>query len=370
MDDVPVSKLLRHGEVIEAGTSIARAASTFRTSNFPCVLVSSEDKYIGVVTEAALLKAMANGLSSSEPVGQLLESCLTVRPSALRSEAIAALEQANVDHAAVVDADSVVWGWVLPSDLYDKAPHYPPVQPPGGLATPFGVYLHTGGVWAGPRPWGLFAAGSYLVILLVLGQVLAYGVAQLTLMARQPLPGGVNFVPALGLVLAAVLMKLSPLAGIHAAEHMAVHAIERQEPLREEVLVRMPRVHPRCGTNLAVLGIVVLGLGTSDLGLPPGSQGLQFIGAFLIGYYNYVRFGGLAQYWITTRTPNKEQVLMGCRSANELMSKAATAGKWTTNGWQAIWNSGLIHVLIGGWITGALFYAFFTLIHRPELVPF
>ncbi|MER3495923.1 MAG: hypothetical protein C4320_03425, partial [Armatimonadota bacterium] len=49
-----------------------------------------------------------------------------------------------------------------------------------------------------------------------------------------------------------ILFRLLPLAGTHAAEHMAVNALERGEPLDPEVVARMPRTHIRCGTNLAV----------------------------------------------------------------------------------------------------------------------
>jgi uncharacterized protein YqhQ len=50
---------------------------------------------------------------------------------------------------------------------------------------------------------------------------------------------------------------------------MVVHAIERGEPLVLEVVRRMPRVHPRCGTNLVAGIALFLGLANFLQGMVP-----------------------------------------------------------------------------------------------------
>src|SRR2546423_10530097 len=55
-----------------------------------------------------------------------------------------------------------------------------------------------------------------------------------------------------------LFVRALPLVQYHAAEHQAVHAMERGEPLDPEIVRRMPRVHPRCGTNIMAGGMVFL----------------------------------------------------------------------------------------------------------------
>ena len=53
------------------------------------------------------------------------------------------------------------------------------------------------------------------------------------------------------------MMRLLPIAGYHAAEHQSVHAMEQGEPLIPQVVKRMPRVHPRCGTSFLLVVMIV-----------------------------------------------------------------------------------------------------------------
>ena len=43
----------------------------------------------------------------------------------------------------------------------------------------------------------------------------------------------------------------------HGAEHMTIHALEREEPLRLETIRRYPTAHPRCGTEFLVVFVIV-----------------------------------------------------------------------------------------------------------------
>src|SRR5262249_31439746 len=142
----------------------------------------------------------------------------------------------------------------------------------GGMATPWGVYLTDGTLQAGAGNLALAVGGVLMGLMLAIsymGVGLACWALQHTLHwplytlwnADSPAEmtlgnSGWYVLQALSLVLFLVFMRALPLAGYHAAEHQAVHAMERGEPLCAEIVRRMPRVHPRCGTNLMAAGLV------------------------------------------------------------------------------------------------------------------
>lgn len=140
----------------------------------------------------------------------------------------------------------------------------PPAAPPrlGGMATPLGVYLHDGVSGGGAGFWGLVLTGMTMSVLALAAQVLAFAVSRFGSVhfpglwvweSRLPdgLPGLLAALsPWLPLPFVFGLLRLAPLSGTHAAEHQVVHAVERSAPLQTAVVRAMPRVHPRCGTNL------------------------------------------------------------------------------------------------------------------------
>src|SRR5690606_35007100 len=117
-------------------------------------------------------------------------------------------------------------------------------------------------------------------------------------------------------------LRFAPLAGIHAAEHKVVHAIERGEELIPSVVKRMPRVHPRCGTNLAVGAMVFLGIMSWEA---IGEVELRLLAALLVTVIVWRPLGTLMQYYVTTREPNEKQIAMGIRSGKALLEKAVYA---------------------------------------------
>jgi hypothetical protein len=149
-------------------------------------------------------------------------------------------------------------------------------------------------------------------------------------------------------------MRSIPLAGIHAAEHKVVHAIERGEDLDPEVVRRMPRVHPRCGTNLAVGGMLFLGLGSAAW-IP--DQTLRLMVAILATLLLWRRLGALVQRWITTSNPNEKQLMMGIRSGRELLDRYAHARTAMPSIGQRIWNSGMFQVVAGSFAMYLFIYA-------------
>src|SRR5205085_6083325 len=128
--------------------------------------------------------------------------------------------------------------------------------------------------------------------------------------------------PALGvrvfpMLIFLLLIRAMPLAQYHAAEHQAVHAMERGEPLLAEVVRRMPRVHPRCGTNIMAAALMftagfhsflILGagwLGTTDCALL----------AAVIALMTWRRVGGFLQYYFTTRPAGPKHIATGVAGA-------------------------------------------------------
>src|SRR5262249_42286314 len=144
-------------------------------------------------------------------------------------------------------------------------------QTVGGMATPFGVYLTTGTIGAGAKGWALVATGVVMALMFcVIGgialhvdnAILAHYIKELNdahvkkAIADVKIDNFSHLVESISQVVTflafLIIFRLLPLSGIHAAEHKVVHAIERGEELTRENVRRMPRVHPRCGTNLVV----------------------------------------------------------------------------------------------------------------------
>lgn len=206
------------------------------------------------------------------------------------------------------------------------------IRPPmvGGMATPLGVWLTNGNLTGGAPSIGLFLsgltlAGCYAFSLVALTLILwlinpAWGVAALSGRLGIALDGSglLNSLAFGGHSLLFLLaLRALPMAGIHAAEHQTVWALERGLPLEIEYVERMPRAHPRCGTNLmALVGLVTIGLAhLPDYG---PNWVLLVLAATFFGWRN---FGTLLQEWFTTRPASKKQLESGIKAARELMEK-------------------------------------------------
>jgi hypothetical protein len=84
----------------------------------------------------------------------------------------------------------------------------------------------------------------------------------------------------------------------------------------------MPRVHPRCGTNLMAAGLV---FGTVLKTLPElrigfGATDSAVIGAIL-ALFTWRSIGAFLQYHFTTRTATDRQLANGIAAANALETK-------------------------------------------------
>lgn len=366
---LPVSRLVHRARALEKGASLGHAATIFRNENCAYLTILQEGAFIGVFSEGGFRSALSAGASLESPVDSFLDSTwLQLEPHTTGAEALRLFIDQGFNFAVVVDESAQVRGVLCPSDLLQPSETRPFMPPVGGLATPIGVYLTTTTVWAGPRPWGLISSGAYMATLFVAAKLFSVGIGHLVATQHVRLSGQNQ--DLLALPLFGLLMRLSPLAGIHAAEHMAVHAIERQEPLTPEVVGRMPRVHPRCGTNMATAAMIVAVFGFYDFHQPMWLASIQFLIAVLVAWAGYHKLGGLVQYWVTTKKPNQKQIEMGCRSANALVDQVAVA-RYTRGGiWGRLFNAGLFHVLVGGWITVTIFYYLLQFLHRGDLLNF
>lgn len=148
-------------------------------------------------------------------------------------------------------------------------------------------------------------------------------------------------IPYLGFV---VVLRLIPLSGIHGAEHMVVHAMERGEELTPEVVARMPRVHPRCGTNLAVGMFLFLTIWQTPWIKYDDVRALT--GAVLT-LFLWRPLGAFVQQHITTKKPTSAQLRSGIRAGNDLIERYSTAHSSTASIPVRIWNSGLLQVVTG-----------------------
>ena len=210
----------------------------------------------------------------------------------------------------------------------------------GGMATPLGVYLHDGVSSGGAGFWGLVLTGMTMSGLALLAQVLAHVVSRFAA-AHLPalglwesrLPFGLPLwlsaiSPWLPLPFVFGLLRLVPLSGIHAAEHQVVHCVERHAPLSVEMVRTMPRVHPRCGTNLFAgftlflllfLGVFTLTQASSWELLDSVTLAAMLSGPFTLIYWR--RVGGWVQQYFATRPATDRQIAGAIYAAEQVLSR-------------------------------------------------
>ncbi|MBW3637375.1 MAG: DUF1385 domain-containing protein [Armatimonadetes bacterium] len=244
--------------------------------------------------------------------------------------ALSTLDRYDLPALPVLDKDNRYRGVLSRADILAALGNN--IRPPlvGGMATPLGVWLTNGHLNGGAPTFGLFLSGltlaaCYCFALVALMLILwaidpAWGAAALSGRLGIALDGsgGLNSLAFFGHSLLFLLaLRATPMAGFHAAEHQTVWALERGLPLEIETVEKMPRAHPRCGTNImALVGLVTVGLQhLPDYG---PNYILLVLAATFFGWRN---FGTLLQEWFTTRPASKKQLQSGIKAARELMAK-------------------------------------------------
>jgi hypothetical protein len=243
--------------------------------------------------------------------------------------------------------------------------------------------LTNGSIQAGAGNFALLGSGAVLGVLMTLSYVgIGIGAWAVQKSLGYPLyalwtadsPAQLTFsnlgwfaLQGLSLPLFLLMMRAMPLAGYHAAEHQVVHAMERNEPLLPEVVGRMPRVHPRCGTNLMaaalVFGLVSKLLPALRIGL--GATDSAMIGA-LAALFTWRSVGAALQHYFTTRPPSARQIESGIAAANELDRKYLTTVLRRPTVAKRLWCMGLPQMALGSVLGSTLLTLMFNLV-APHL---
>lgn len=260
---------------------------------------------------------------------------LAAAPPTSLHDALEMLSASGLPTLPIVDPET---GLVLA--VLARPDAMPAPAPPrlGGMATPLGVYLHDGVSSGGAGFWGLFLTGVTMSLLALTAQAVAQGlslaaVSHPALWARwQALaPPGVQtwlaaVSPWLPLPLVFLLLRLLPMSGTHAAEHQVVHCIERHTPLTPSCVRAMPRVHPRCGTNLfagftlflmTFLGVFCAATAWGWAMLDSVSLAAMLAAPLTLAYWR--RVGGWIQFWFATRPASDRQIAGAIRAADEVL---------------------------------------------------
>ena len=240
----------------------------------------------------------------------------------------------------------------------------------GGMATPLGVYLTDGVSSGGAGFWGLFLTGVIMSLFALTAQATVHGVSLLIhadpaflFQWQKTVPPGVilwlsALTPWLPLPIVFVLLRLAPLSGTHAAEHQVVHCVERFASLVPENVRSMPRVHPRCGTNLFagftlfMLTFVSVFSATSALGwMPLDSASLGAILAAPLTLFGWRRVGGWVQQWFATRPATDKQIASAIFAAEQVLScrrvRLERNARPRFGLGRRLWSMGLGQILLG-----------------------
>ncbi|MEJ5251614.1 MAG: DUF1385 domain-containing protein [Chthonomonadetes bacterium] len=361
---LPVERYMTSVPVLSPDDPLAKAVALARASRTSTLPVLQDGRLVGVIAESDIARLMQEGDPHEQqylPVRCAMTSeVAVVLPHTPTTQALRVMQEYGFSSLPVVSPDGQYLGMVLRSDVL--ALTCDTIRPPmvGGMATPLGVYLTGGGVRAGAGSLGLFLTGVLLMVLNLLAMVLVYSGSRwiqqktgipLYAMLLSPPASWLDWQDWVGMalrgmpiVLFLLFVRLSPIAGIHAAEHMTVHAIERGEPLEPEYVRRMPRVHPRCGTNLAAGAIIFLTLVNLNVGI---YRDLLLLAAFVVTLVAWRPLGNLLQALFTTRPPTERQLLNGIEAGKQLLQRYQAQGYRPLSFHERIWNMGILQIAAG-----------------------
>ncbi|HZO90576.1 MAG TPA: DUF1385 domain-containing protein [Chthonomonadaceae bacterium] len=368
---LPLRALLRPAPLLAPEDSLARFLQVTRQEAVSTLPVLQRGYLCGMVSLTDVLPIL-EARSQAEREAQLRQpvSALMRPPEAVAHADMSPAEIGQVcarhgmSLVPVVDSEGYCLGIVRASDLLLSDQPMPRPALIGGMATPFGVYLTNGTIQAGASNLALVGTGMLMGLLMLLSYKLVSGGIWLAQhyahLPRTPMfdladtPPAGQFVPGLvslglqGLVLLLflLLLRATGLAGYHAAEHQTVHAIEREETLAPEVVRRMPRAHPRCGTNL-VGAVVLFG------GLWQALESIPYVGDFALVFaglatlFTWRTFGTFLQERFTTKPASDRQIASGIAAGEELLEKYLHSAPARARLYRRIWCMGLLQIMVG-----------------------
>lgn len=383
MDGLRIRDAARSLAPLTPEDTLARAAVLLRSAPFDVLPVVEDGTLVGVLsrrTVADAVCAVGEGAASPGEIGRLpLHDGLVSPVRPLLAEG--SLREAaglpwGFDSLPVVEEDGRYVGMISRADVAGilcQAPRPPSI---GGMATPLGVYLTTGTLSAGARgSLGLMLTGAVMAsgfaFAAALATLLFLGIERVT---GIPIQASMQSVPVSGLHLNlfdiwrhlqgallglafALFLRLSPLTGYHAAEHQVVHAVERDRVLTPESVAQMPRAHPRCGTRLAAI-LVLLALFTpipfSNPILPISDPTLMSVLAAVAILLWWRRLGMWLQDYVTTKPASQKQLHSAISAAETLLAQYHRVGPRRLTLWRRIWYMGILQVMAGGALVYAL----------------
>lgn len=350
VNDSGITQLIKHPPVLDASDSVRRAAGVIRASDGSRVMVVRDGRIAGSVGEQSIAAFLASAPDANGALDQPIEPLIQFYPTFI-SESVSARDAARiftesqVDMLPVVDGYGGLRGVLYLSDLIGSMTSS--LRPPtvGGMATPLGVYLTTGSITGGAGSFGLYLTGVALGLMMIFGMLAGDGVTALLGNIAgpvSPLAGTVQTISAvMSILVLLLLLRLTPLAGYHAAEHMTVHAIEAGEDLTPDIVRRMPRVHPRCGTNI-LAGAMIFMLITSRF-----SSDVAILAAMVVLIIGWRAVGNWKQAVFTTKPPTEKQLRSGIRAGQEILRRFSERPGYVAYGFRRIWNMGFLQAAAG-----------------------
>lgn len=130
------------------------------------------------------------------------------------------------------------------------------------------------------------------------------------------------------LVIAGLVIKISPIGKYHAAEHMIANAYESNQNLTLERVKKQPRTHRDCGTNLAVSIFICFFI----LSMVFGDGVWVFLVSWSIGYElwktepkviwsSVLMIGKVVQYILFTAKPEDKHLKVAIEAMTRLQEK-------------------------------------------------
>jgi len=360
--------VIKQAPRLKTDDTAAKAVRLMRARGLPAVPVADGSQLLGFACEddlAALAAQAADpgAAAAGARVEQLMRPMdLIVRDDQDAAGVLTLMQERRTGAAAVIAGDGQFLGLVLRNDLIAALVGEHATPPIAGLATPFGVYLTTGAQRAGAGDLALASTGVALMAMNLLSGGIIFGLARL---AERRFPAVISTtVPlaqvrvvdvlvayALQVTAFLLLLRFSPLTRTHAAEHMVVRAIEEGEDLTVQKVRAMSRVHPRCGTNLMALLILLFiseqFLSSMDAVMDDATRILTLFVLVVVILLSWRRLGAGIQRWVTTRRPSDAQLQRAIRVGESLLAKNKAHPGARAVVWRRIWNMGFVQVVSG-----------------------
>lgn len=351
MAETGITELVKHPQLLDAQDSVRRAAALIRASGGSTALVVRESRILGCIREASIAAFLASAPDAEAALRQPIEPLVQQYPlflgvSVSAREAAGVFAQNDVDMLPVVTEFGALRGVLYRSDVLGLLTRSLRPASVGGMATPLGVYLTTGSINGGAGSLGLYLSGVALGLMMIVSKLAGDHAVRYLIRAVGTRIFAFGLADTISAILSVavliLLLRLSPLAGYHAAEHMTVHAIEVGEDLDPDRIRSMPRVHPRCGTNI-LAGATIFMLITAQF----HSSDLAILLAMVVLIVGWRSVGNWIQALFTTKPPSERQIKSGVAAGQEVIRRFHERPNYQAYGFERIWNMGFLQAAAG-----------------------